>query len=108
MLANRAYQIADRFRVRGVPVVLGGIHPTVMPEEAALHADAVCVGEAEVTGPICWPTFVVGNCDRSIVMRPSSLDYRLRRSGDCGHSFLSAPPMTLLLMSGKPGSSFGR
>nr|WP_281412557.1 radical SAM protein [Geomobilimonas luticola] len=45
--ALRAYEIADRFRARGVPVVLGGIHPTVLPDEAALHADAVVVGEAE-------------------------------------------------------------
>ncbi|WP_298438222.1 radical SAM protein [Geobacter sp.] len=45
--ATRAYEIADRFRGRGVPVVLGGIHPTVLPEEALLHADAVVIGEAE-------------------------------------------------------------
>ncbi|NMC74351.1 MAG: B12-binding domain-containing radical SAM protein, partial [Geobacteraceae bacterium] len=43
----RAYQIADEFRSRGVPVVLGGIHPTVLPEEAGKHADAVVIGEAE-------------------------------------------------------------
>ena len=47
MLAGRAYQVADRFRSRGVPVVMGGIHPTVVPEEAAAHADAICIGEAE-------------------------------------------------------------
>jgi radical SAM superfamily enzyme YgiQ (UPF0313 family) len=45
--AARAYQIADRFRARGVPVVLGGPHPSLLPEEALLHADAVVVGEAE-------------------------------------------------------------
>ncbi len=49
--ALRAYEIADRFRARGVPVVLGGIHPSVLPGEAALHADAVVVGEGE---PV-WP-----------------------------------------------------
>lgn len=43
----RAYQIADRFRERGVPVVLGGIHPTVLPDEAIGHADSVVLGEAE-------------------------------------------------------------
>ncbi len=47
-LAGRAYHIADEYRRRGVKVVLGGIHPTVMTEEALLHADAVVVGEAEV------------------------------------------------------------
>ncbi len=45
--ATRAYEIARRFRERGVPVVLGGIHATVLPEEARLHADSVVVGEAE-------------------------------------------------------------
>ena len=45
--APRAYEIADGFRRRGIPVVMGGIHPTVMPDEASAHADAVVVGEAE-------------------------------------------------------------
>lgn len=45
--APRAYEIADRFRMQGVQVVLGGMHPTFLPEEALQHADAVCVGEAE-------------------------------------------------------------
>jgi len=43
----RAYEIADRFREKGIPVVLGGIHATVLPEEAVQHADAVVIGEAE-------------------------------------------------------------
>ncbi len=45
--APRAYAIADAFRGRKVPVVMGGIHPSVLPEEAAAHADAIVVGEAE-------------------------------------------------------------
>ena len=45
--AQRAYQIADEFRRRGKKVVLGGIHPTVLPAEAKTHADAVVIGEAE-------------------------------------------------------------
>jgi len=46
-LAPRAYELADHFRGRKIPVVLGGIHPTVLPDEALEHADAVVVGEAE-------------------------------------------------------------
>jgi len=46
-LAPRAYAIADQFRKRHVPVILGGIHPTMMPAEAAKHADVVITGEAE-------------------------------------------------------------
>jgi len=49
--APRAYEIADEFRRRGKTVILGGYHPTFMPEEAACHADAVCVGEAEGVVP---------------------------------------------------------
>jgi radical SAM superfamily enzyme YgiQ (UPF0313 family) len=45
--APRAYEIADEFRRRGRTVVFGGYHPSFLPEEAAQHADAVCVGEAE-------------------------------------------------------------
>ena len=46
--APSAYTIADAFRKRGISVVMGGIHPTVLPDEAAKHADAVVVGEAEL------------------------------------------------------------
>ena len=46
-LAKRGYEIADSFREKGVPVVLGGIHPTIMKDEAKNHADAVVMGEAE-------------------------------------------------------------
>ncbi len=46
-LAPRAYELAAAFRRRGTQVVLGGIHPTVLPREAARHADAVVIGEAE-------------------------------------------------------------
>jgi radical SAM superfamily enzyme YgiQ (UPF0313 family) len=46
-LAPRGYEIADGYRRRGIPVVLGGIHATMMPDEAAQHAHAVMVGEAE-------------------------------------------------------------
>jgi radical SAM superfamily enzyme YgiQ (UPF0313 family) len=45
--ANRAYELAALWRGRGAKVVLGGIHPTTLPEEAAAHADAVCLGPAE-------------------------------------------------------------
>ena len=42
-----AYELADRYRAVGVPVVLGGLHVTALPDEAARHADAVVVGEGE-------------------------------------------------------------
>ncbi len=45
--ASRAYYIADEFRKRGTKVVLGGIHPTALPDEAIKHADSIVIGEAE-------------------------------------------------------------
>ena len=50
-LALRAYQIGDTYRQRGVKVVMGGIHATVLPGEALQHADAVVIGEAEEIWP---------------------------------------------------------
>jgi len=45
--ARRAYQIASHFRRRGIPVVMGGHHPSFLPEEALAYADAVAIGDAE-------------------------------------------------------------
>ena len=45
--AKRAYQIASEYRRRGVPVVMGGFHASLCPDEVATYADAVVVGEAE-------------------------------------------------------------
>jgi radical SAM superfamily enzyme YgiQ (UPF0313 family) len=45
--AVRGYAIADEYRKRGKKVVLGGMHPTMMPDEAKQHADSVVVGEVE-------------------------------------------------------------
>lgn len=51
---NEAYAIADRLREAGVLVAMGGLHVSVLPDEAALHADYVAVGEGEHT----WPAIV--------------------------------------------------
>lgn len=45
--AARAFEIADQYRARGKKVVMGGFFPSAMPEEAALHADAVNIGDGE-------------------------------------------------------------
>jgi radical SAM superfamily enzyme YgiQ (UPF0313 family) len=52
--AQRAYEIADEFRRHGTKTILGGIHPTMRPEEALTHADSVCIGEGE---PV-WPAII--------------------------------------------------
>src|SRR5687768_13268512 len=52
--ARRAYQIASEYRKRAVPVVMGGFHAALCPDEIARHAEAVVIGEAEVL----WPRVV--------------------------------------------------
>lgn len=52
--ARRAYQIASEFRKRGRPVVMGGFHASLCPDEVARYAEAVVIGEAED----CWPRLI--------------------------------------------------
>lgn len=52
--ARRAYEIADHYRGKGSFVVLGGLHVTSLPGEAAAHADAIFLGPGEDT----WPRFL--------------------------------------------------
>lgn len=60
MAAPRAYALADGYRARGIPVVLGGWHVTFCPDEAAAHADAVVTGEGEDTWPVLLADFARG------------------------------------------------
>jgi radical SAM superfamily enzyme YgiQ (UPF0313 family) len=53
-VAPRAYQIAGEFKKRGIPVVMGGTHVSMLPQEALQHVDAVIVGEAEEV----WPALI--------------------------------------------------
>ncbi len=45
--AKRAYEISFQFKQRGIPVVMGGYHPTLMPDETKQFADAIVIGDAE-------------------------------------------------------------
>ena len=62
--ARRAYQIASEYRRRHVPVVMGGFHPTLCPDETALYAEAVVVGEAEDAWPQLVDDFRHGRLER--------------------------------------------
>lgn len=53
-VSKRAYELADHFRRRGSYIVMGGYHPTYMPDEALEYADTVIVGAAEYS----WPQFL--------------------------------------------------
>jgi radical SAM superfamily enzyme YgiQ (UPF0313 family) len=59
--APRAYSIADRLRQRGITVVMGGYHVSVLPQEALQHADAVVIGFAEHSFPQLMRDFASGN-----------------------------------------------
>jgi len=61
--APRAYQIAAGFRRRGIPVVMGGFHATLAPEEAREHADALVMGEAEEAWPRLLRDFQAGRLE---------------------------------------------
>jgi radical SAM superfamily enzyme YgiQ (UPF0313 family) len=56
----RGYELARHYRARGIPVVLGGPHVTLLPDEAMQHADAICVGYAEETWPQLLRDFAAG------------------------------------------------
>lgn len=71
--AVRAYELADHFRKRGITVVLGGPHVTLIPEDAAPHADAVVVGYAEDSWPQLLRDFYNG-CLRPRYDQASDLD----------------------------------
>jgi len=57
--APRAYELADRYRRQGIPVVMGGVHPSALPHEALRFADSVVMGEGEMV----WPT-LLRDCQR--------------------------------------------
>jgi radical SAM superfamily enzyme YgiQ (UPF0313 family) len=69
--APRSYELADHFRRRGMPVVLGGVHPTLLPDEAARHADSVVAGYAEETWPQFLRDFVAGQMQSRYVQGPN-------------------------------------
>src|SRR5688572_28962580 len=61
--ATRAYELSASFRARGVPVVLGGPHVTLIPDDARPHADSVVVGYAEDTWPQLLRDFAAGRME---------------------------------------------
>lgn len=62
--ANRAYQIAKGFKDRNIPLVMGGIHATMLPEEAARYVTSVVVGEAEELWPRVVADFEAGQMEK--------------------------------------------
>lgn len=69
--SERAYEIAGEFRRRQVPVVMGGFHITLHPEEALKHCDAIVVGEAESV----WPQVLEDARHRRLQERYQAADF---------------------------------
>ena len=68
--SRRAYELSASFRERNIPVVLGGPHVTLVPEEAQQHADAICIGYAEETWPQLLLDFQNGCMHKTYKQRP--------------------------------------
>lgn len=88
--ARRSYQIAQCFRERGVRVILGGFHPTLVPEEASRYADSIAIGEVEAV----WPRVIADLSRNRLESRyqPETTDvsgaFRIDRSVFSGKSYL--------------------
>ena len=73
--SQRAFAIADQFRAQKVPVVMGGVHPCLMPSECLEHVDAIVVGEAEYVWPQVLADVAAGTLKQTYRQeRPTDLD----------------------------------
>ena len=80
VVAQRAYEIAAKFRKRGIPTIMGGIHASMRPDEAGRHVDCVVTGEADLIWPDILNDFKQGRLKR--IYRadlPSGLDFHVLR-----------------------------
>lgn len=86
--SDRAYKIADRFKQKGIPVIMGGVHPTFLPEEAMKHADYVVRGEGDFTLPELIEYIEKGHPDIASI---KGVTYRDRRG-----NIINNPPRPLI------------
>ena len=76
---SRAYQIAQTYRKRGITVVMGGIHVSMMPKEALQFCDAVVIGEAETIWPKVLEDFEAKKLQKQYkIARPKPLKKKLK------------------------------
>lgn len=84
--APRAYELSAQLRARGIPVALGGVHPTLCPQEAMLHADAAVIGYAEESWPQLLRDLVAGRLqpryDQSPTLQLAGLPFPERQRYD--------------------------
>ncbi|GAK58295.1 radical SAM domain protein [Candidatus Vecturithrix granuli] len=102
--STRAYQIADRFRSQGATVVLGGVHVTLLSDEAKQHADAVVIGFSETTWPQLLRDFAQG-CLQPVyhTTGPTSLEHLPCPRRDLQRRFGYMLPNTVMVTRGCRG-----
>jgi radical SAM superfamily enzyme YgiQ (UPF0313 family) len=102
--AFRSYAIADHYRARGAYVVLGGLHVTSLPEEAALHADSIFLGPGEDTWPVFLEDFRLGRPARLYRSTQRTLEQLPRVRRDLIKRHLYLVPNSIVVSRGCPHS----
>src|SRR5262249_44804857 len=91
---DEAYALADRYRAAGVPVVLGGLHVSLVPDEAAGHANSIVLYGAEGAWPRLLHDFRQDRLQPRYLGRQAP--YRGRRAGSCAAPLYVRPRFELL------------
>ena len=102
--AYRAYEIADHYRSRGSYVVLGGLHVTSMPHEAAQHADTICLGPGDDIWPLFLRDFRAGYPEPTYVSTVRTLDFTPPIRRDLIKRHLYLVPNSIVVSRGCPHS----
>ncbi len=100
--AYRAYRIADEYRRRGVLVILGGLHVTSLPDEAARHADAIFLGPAEESFPRFLTDLRRGKIEKCYTSRARSVVGIPKLRRDLINRNLYLVPNSLVVSRGCP------
>ncbi|MBR1459454.1 MAG: radical SAM protein, partial [Oscillospiraceae bacterium] len=86
--AKRSYKIAEKFRARGIPVVMGGYHASLCPEESELYCDSVIVGNAEMVWAQMLSDVQTGALKRRYIGNTAEYDVQPDKSIFAGKPYL--------------------
>lgn len=100
--AHRAYKLADHYRSKGSYVVLGGLHVTSLPDEAALHADSIFSGPGEDTFPEFLNDFRRKNPKKRYTSKVRSLQFLPKIRRDLIKRHLYLVPNSIVVTRGCP------
>src|SRR5215212_2984466 len=102
--ARRAYQLADHYRRRGSYVVLGGLHVTSLPDEAAPHADTIFLGPGEDTWPAFLADYRAGHPSKIYRSQVRTLEHLPKIRRDLIKRHLYLVPNSIVVSRGCPHS----